>query len=119
MIRERAGRIINIASGVGVMGNAGQANYSASKAGLIGLTKSCAKELAGRNITVNAIAPGYITTAMTTGLPEKAIEAFLGMIPLNRAGSAEDVANLAMFLASDWAGYITGQVIHVDGGMLM
>lgn len=119
MAKQRSGRIINISSVVGLMGNAGQTNYSSSKAGLIGLTKSTAKELAGRGVTVNAIAPGYIETDMTAKLSEKAIEAFLENIPLKRAGSSEDIANTALFLASDLADYITGQVIQVDGGMLM
>jgi len=119
MSKQRSGRIINVSSVVGLMGNAGQANYSSSKAGLIGLTKSCAKELAGRGVTVNAIAPGYIETDMTANLPEKAIEVFMSQIPLKRPGTSEDIANAALFLASDLAGYITGQVIQVDGGMLM
>ncbi len=119
MIKQKSGRIINMASVVGLMGNAGQTNYSSSKAGLVGLTKSSAKELAGRGITVNAIAPGYIETEMTANLPEKAIQAFLDQIPLKRAGKPDDIANTALFLASDMASYITGQVIQVDGGMLM
>jgi 3-oxoacyl-[acyl-carrier protein] reductase len=119
MIKQRSGRIINMASVVGLMGNPGQTNYSSSKAGLLGLTKSSAKELAGRGITVNAIAPGYIQTEMTANLPEKAIQAFLDQIPLKRAGTPDDIANAALFLASDLAAYITGQVIQVDGGMLM
>lgn len=117
MMKQRRGRIINMASIVGVTGNAGQANYAASKAGLIGLTKTAAKELAGRGITVNAVAPGFIETDMTAGLPDKVKQAMLGQIPLGRAGKPEDVADLVAFLASDRAGYITGQVIHVSGGM--
>ncbi|HEQ99284.1 MAG TPA: 3-oxoacyl-[acyl-carrier-protein] reductase [candidate division Zixibacteria bacterium] len=119
MIKQKSGRIINISSVVGLMGNVGQSNYSSSKAGILGLTKSSAKELAGRGITVNAIAPGYIETEMTAALPEKAIQAFMDQIPLKRGGKPEDVANAALFLASDLASYITGQVIQVDGGMLM
>ncbi|MFH1008767.1 MAG: 3-oxoacyl-[acyl-carrier-protein] reductase [Candidatus Latescibacterota bacterium] len=119
MMKQRSGRIINVASVVGLMGNAGQANYSASKAGVIGLTKTSARELASRGITVNAIAPGFFETSMTKELPESAKEAFLKQIPLGRPGSAEDVANVVAFLASSDASYITGQVICVDGGMVM
>jgi|UniRef100_A0A7C6A885 3-oxoacyl-[acyl-carrier protein] reductase len=119
MIKEEWGRIINIASIIGEMGNAGQANYAAAKAGIIGFTKSIAKELASRNITVNAIAPGFIKTPMTDSLPENIKENYRKMIPLGREGTPEDVANLCIFLASDQASYITGQVIRVDGGMLM
>ncbi|MEE8400416.1 MAG: SDR family oxidoreductase, partial [Desulfobacterales bacterium] len=117
MMKQRYGRIINMASVVGVTGNAGQANYAASKAGVIGLTKSAAKELASRNITVNAIAPGFIETDMTAVLPESVREAMLSQIPLGRAGTPEDVAAVAAFLASESADYLTGQVIHVSGGM--
>ncbi|MBW1981664.1 MAG: 3-oxoacyl-[acyl-carrier-protein] reductase [Deltaproteobacteria bacterium] len=119
MMKQRYGRIVNIASVVGAMGNAGQANYAASKAGLIGFTKSVARELAGRNITVNAVAPGFIETDMTAVLSEKVKEAFLAQIPLKRAGKPEDVARVVAFLVSEAASYITGQVIHVNGGMYM
>jgi 3-oxoacyl-[acyl-carrier protein] reductase len=119
MIKQRYGRIINIASVVGVMGNAGQANYVASKAGLIGLTKSVARELASRNITVNAVAPGFIETEMTAALPEKVRAEMQAQIPLNRFGTPEEVAQAVIFLAGDAAAYLTGQVLHVNGGMLM
>lgn len=119
MLKQRAGRIINISSVVGVRGNAGQVNYSASKAGIIGMTKSAAKELATRGITVNAVAPGFIETDMTAKLPEAVVEETLKSIPMKAVGKADDIANLVAFLASDEAGYITGQVICVDGGMAM
>jgi len=119
MMKKRWGRIVNISSVVGVMGNAGQANYAASKAGLIGLTKSLAKELAGRGVTVNAVAPGFIDTPMTEALGEKARNELAGMIPLGRLGTAADVADVVSFLASERARYVTGQVVHVDGGMVM
>jgi len=119
MVKQRSGRIINLASVVGVIGNPGQANYVASKAGIIGLTKAVAKELASRNITVNAVAPGFIETDMTASLPDKAREAMVAQIPLGRAGTARDIAAAVVFLASDQAAYITGQVIHVSGGMYM
>ena len=117
MLKQRAGRIINIASIVGLTGNAGQANYAASKAGLIGLTKSVAREFASRNVTCNAIAPGFITTDMTSKISDEVRETLLGKIPLGRFGEADDVAGVAVFLASDAASYITGQVIVVDGGL--
>ena len=119
MMRAKSGSIINMTSVVGLMGNAGQANYSASKAGIIGFTKSIAKELGSRNIRSNAIAPGFIETEMTGELNEKALEDWLKNIPLKRAGQGEDVANACVFLASDMSKYITGQTLQVDGGMLM
>ena len=119
MLKQRYGRIVNLSSVVGLRGNAGQVNYAASKAGVIGLTKSAAKELAGRNITVNAVAPGFIETDMTAALPEKARESLLPSIPMGRMGAAEDAARAVAFLAGEGAGYITGQVLCVDGGMAM
>lgn len=119
MFKQRSGKIINISSVIGLVGNVGQVNYAASKAGIIGMTKASAKELALRGITVNAVAPGFIETDMTEVLPEKIKEKTLENIPLNKLGKPEDVANLVAFLASDEAAYITGQVINVDGGMVM
>ncbi|WP_079529813.1 3-oxoacyl-[acyl-carrier-protein] reductase [Halobacillus hunanensis] len=119
MMKQKFGRIINISSIVGVSGNPGQANYVAAKAGVIGLTKSNAKELASRNITVNAVAPGYITTDMTDQLTDEQREQMLALIPLNRLGEGADVARAVRFLASGDAAYITGQTLHVDGGMVM
>ncbi len=116
-LKQKAGRIINLSSVTGILGNAGQANYAASKAGVIGLSKSVAKELAGRNITVNAVAPGYIDTDMTQAMTDTAKEAVLSQIPLKRAGTPKDIAEAVAFLASEKASYITGQVLSVDGGM--
>ena len=119
MMRQRYGRIVNLSSVVGLRGNAGQVNYAASKAGVVGMTKSLAKELASRNVTVNAVAPGFIETDMTAAMPEAAKTATLGSIPMQRLGAAEDVARAVAFLASDEAAYITGQVLAIDGGMSM
>ena len=119
MVKQRSGRIINMTSVSGVTGNVGQANYAAAKAGVIGLTKTCAKELAARGITVNAVAPGFIETAMTDVLPEKIKEGIAATVPLGRMGQPEEIAGVVTFLASDFARYITGQVLNVDGGMVM
>jgi 3-oxoacyl-[acyl-carrier protein] reductase len=119
MIKQREGAIINVASIVGVIGNAGQTNYSASKAGLIGFTKSLAREVAGRNVRVNAIAPGFINTAMTEKLNEEQKDALRAQIPLGRIGEPSEVAKVVVFLASDLSSYLTGQVIHITGGMGM
>ncbi|MFL0270203.1 3-oxoacyl-[acyl-carrier-protein] reductase [Candidatus Clostridium radicumherbarum] len=119
MLKQKSGRIINISSVVGLIGNAGQANYAAAKAGIIGFTKSIAKEIGARGITVNAIAPGFITTDMTDVLSDKVKEKLIENIPLKKLGSPEDIANCVAFLVSDYASYITGQVINVDGGMVM
>ncbi len=119
MMKQRSGRIISITSVVGVLGNPGQANYVAAKAGVIGLTKTTARELASRGITVNAVAPGFIDTDMTAALPEDVKTAMLGQIPLGRLGQADEIAKVVVFLASDAASYMTGQTLHVDGGMYM
>lgn len=119
LMKSKRGRVINITSVVGLTGNAGQANYAASKAGVVGFTKSVAKELAGRGVTANAVAPGFIQTDMTAELPEGAAEQLMRLIPLARMGTVEDVAEVVVFLASTQAGYVTGQVIPVDGGMVM
>ncbi len=119
LLKQRSGRIINITSVSGILGNAGQANYSASKAGIIGLTKSAARELASRGILVNAIAPGYVQTEMTEHLPDKVKEQMLAQIPLGRAAKPEEIADVVLFLSSDQSSYLTGQVISADGGMAM
>jgi 3-oxoacyl-[acyl-carrier protein] reductase len=119
MIKARWGRIISIASVVGAMGNAGQTNYSAAKAGIMGFTKSVAREVGSRNITVNCVAPGFIDTDMTRALPEAQRQALLTHIPLGRLGAAQDIAHVVGFLASDGAGYVTGTTLHVNGGMYM
>jgi len=119
MMKQRAGVILNIASVIGIMGNAGQSNYAASKGGIIAFTKSSAREFASRNIRVNAIAPGFIETEMTANLPKEVVDRYLQGIPLHRMGNPKDIADLCLFLASDEAGYITGQTINVDGGLIM
>ncbi len=119
MIKERFGRIVNISSVIGVMGNAGQSNYAASKAGVIGFTKAVAKEFAGRNVTVNAVAPGFIETAMTASLSDEKKEGMMRLIPLGRFGTGRDVAHVVLFLLSELSSYVTGQVVHCDGGMVM
>ncbi len=119
MMKQRRGKIVNVSSVIGLTGNIGQINYAAAKAGVIGITKSAAKELAARGITVNAVAPGFIETEMTAALDEKTQESYISGIPLGRLGNPKDVANLVLFLASPYADYITGQVIRVDGGLLM
>ena len=119
MIKERTGRIVNISSVVGQIGNAGQANYAASKAGVMGFTKTIARELAGRGITVNGVAPGFIDTDMTASLSDRVRDSFLSQIPLGRMGKPEEVAEAVYWLCSDAASYITGQILHVNGGMVM
>jgi 3-oxoacyl-[acyl-carrier protein] reductase len=118
-VRQRGGRIVNVSSVVGLHGNAGQVNYAASKAGVVGLTKSVAQELAGRGVTVNAVAPGFIETDMTEKLPQEARDAYAARIPLGRLGSADEVAGVVAFLVSDAASYVTGEVIRIDGGLCM
>ena len=118
MIKQRSGRIVNISSVVGLSGNPGQANYAAAKAGLIGFTKAVAREVASRNVTVNAVAPGFVTTGMVDSLSEETQKQILGRIPMGRFGTAEDVSHAVLFLCSDGAGYITGQVLTIDGGMI-
>jgi len=119
MVRARWGRIVNISSVVGLLGNAGQANYAASKAGIIGFTKSVAREVAGRGITANAVAPGYVETELTGRLPENVKEQILGQVPVGRFGEPEEIAEVVVFLAGERAAYVTGQTIAVDGGMVM
>jgi 3-oxoacyl-[acyl-carrier protein] reductase len=119
LLKQRSGKIVNVSSVIGLIGNAGQANYAASKAGVIGLTRSLAKEFASRGITVNAVAPGFIETAMTEALPAEVRDQMKGAIPLGRFGTATDVANVVMFLLSGMSDYVTGQVINCDGGMVM